>query len=261
MQEEEYNKIMQEQTLAGQVSDTATRQMQQQFFLEEKEKGMIKEQLDLGEELDRMEHLLRGHIQKDMNGQRVWVEPTDPDMIILTEYGIQLILNTVAWYINKNTLLSNYDAKTIMIKMRDFASALNKTIFMEYQKVFKQPSFEECKKVLRERIEKKIALREFSLEMAGQEFDKVKIEKEMMHQIEGRIEKEIGKIKESIMKTKLTRYLLLIREVQDAVHSTYNRAYMGMERKTLREHIHVAETRGGIPVQQNKGGLFGWLKG
>lgn len=261
MNQQEYDNLMQQQALAGQVSDTATRQMQQQYYTEAKEQGMIKEQLDLGEELDRIEHLLRGHIQKEVDGQKMWIEPIDPDMIILTEYGIQLILNTVAWYINKNTLLSNYDAPTILMKMRDFSSALNKTIFMEYQKVFKQPSFAECKGVLVERIRKKVELRQFVLEVMGKTSNKEEIEREILEQIENRIEKEIGKIKENIMKTKLTRYLLLTREIQDAVHSTYNRAFAGMERKTLREHIHVAETRGGVPVQQNKGGLFGWLKG
>lgn len=261
MNEQEYEIMMQNQQMAGIVSDTATKQMNQQFFLEEKEKGMIKEQLDLQEELDRIEHLLRGHTQKEINGQKQWVETTDPEMVILTEYGIQLILNTVNWYINKNTLLSNYDEPTILRKMRDFSSALNKTIFMEYEKIFKQPTFQECKDVLTDRLKKKVELREFTLELMGIKYNKEEIKKEMLDQLEGKIEKEIGKIRESIIKSKLTRYLLLIREVQDAVHSTYNRAYMGMERKTLREHIHVAETRGGMPIQQKSGGMFSWLKG
>jgi len=258
--EEDYDRLNERMTNA-QVNDIDNKQMQQQYFMEEQEKGMIKEQLDLGEELERMEHLLRGHIQREVNGQRKWVEPDDPDMVILTEYGIQLILNSVAWYINKNTLLSNYDAPTIQVKMCDFASTLNKTIFMEYQKVFKQPSFEECKDVIKQRIKKKVDLRMFALELVGQKGNSERIEKEIIEQMEGTIEKEMTKIKESIMKVKLTRYMLLMREVQDAVHSTYNRAYQGMERKTLREHIHVAETRGGVPVQQNRGGIFSFLKG
>ena len=260
MNSNEYEAQIQQSALAGQYSDTSSKQMQQQFILEEKEKGMIHEQLDLTDEVERIEHLLRGHVQKVVNGEKQWIEPTNPEMVILTEYGITLILNTISWYINKNTLLSNFDEKTIMRKMRDFSSALNKTIFMEYEKIFKRPTFEECKGVLEERIRKKVEIREFTLGLVGEKSDAKAIRKEMLDQLEGRIEKELEKIRESIMKSKLTRYLLLIREIQDAVHSTYNRAYMGMERKTLREHIQVTETKGGLPVNQSRG-MFSWLKG
>ena len=36
------------------------------------------------------------------------------------------------------------------------------------------------------------------------------------------------------------------RFVQDSVHSSYNRAWKGQERRTLREHIHITESKGGI---------------
>jgi hypothetical protein len=145
--------------------------------------------------------------------------------------------------------------------MRDFASALNKTVFMEYQKIFKQPTFDDCKKVLSERINKKVELRQYALELMGKKSNKDEIKKEMVDQMEDRVEKELGKIRETIMKTKFTRYLLLIREVQDVVHSTYLRAWKGQERATLRQHTQITETRGGVPVQQSKGGIFSFLKG
>lgn len=260
MNEQEYENMIRDRILAGQSSESSTKQMQNQLILEERERGMIHEQLDLTEEIQRIEHLLRGHVQREENGRLIWVESEDPDMIILTEYGIHLILNTISWYINKNTLLSNYDNETIIRKMRDFASALNKTIFMEYEKVFKRPTFQECKDVLMQRLKKKVELRTFALELVGEIPDQKKIEEEFLRQLETRVEKEMDKIRESIMKSKLTRYLLLIREVQDAVHSTYNRAYQGMERKTLREHVNVSEVRGTVPTQQ-KGGLLSWIKG
>lgn len=263
MNEAEYERTMQEQALAGQSAETSTKQMQQQFYQEEQEKGMIKEQLDLTEEVKKITLLLRGYHQEyDVDTEGIkWIKPIDSSMVILTEYGINLILNSLGFYLNKNTLLSNYDAPTILTKMRDFSSALNKTIFMEYQKVFIQPSFEECTKVFEERINKKVKLTAFNQRMMGQVVDEKEIRTNLMLEMDDRIEKEIGKIKEGIIKTKLTRYMLLMREVQDVVHSTYLRAYMGMERKTLREHLNVTETRGGMPVQQSKGGMWGWLKG
>ena len=238
-------------------------QAQQRFLLQEQEKGMLKEQLDLTEELERIEHLLRGHVLKDTGkGVRDWVEPKDKELIVLTEYGIHLVLNTINWYLNKNTLLSNYSEEVINQKMEDFASDLNDTMFMEYEKVFQYPAFEECKKVLLERINKRKDLRKFALEMMGQIPDEKKIKKELLQEVENKIEKEIQKIKEQIIKGKLKRFLILIRTIQDTVHSAYNRAYRGEERRTLREHISLSEIKGtSMPQQQKRGGMFGWLKG
>lgn len=238
-------------------------QAHQNLLLEGQEKGMIKEQLDLGEELERIEHLLRGHILEDKgNGVRGWAEPDDKNLVVLSEYGIHLVLNTITWYINKNTLLSNYSEEVINQKMEDFASDLNDTIFMEYEKVFQYPTFEDCKKVLEDRIEKKKELKKFALELVGKEPNDEEIEKELLEEVENKVEKEIQKIKEQIIKGKLKRFLILIRTIQDSIHSTYNRAYKGEERRTLREHIHLSEIKGtSIPHQQKGGGVFGWLKG
>lgn len=259
MTPEEIAYLQQQQGIQAQ---STVAQAQQQFLSQEQEKGMLKEQLDLGDELTRMEHLLRGHIFKKVNGVEVWEESTDNELVILTEYGVHLILNTITFYINKNTLLSNYSEEVINQKMEDFSSDLNDTIFMEYEKVFKYPTFEDCKKVLEERIEKRTELRKFALEMVGKEIDEAGIKKELLIEFENRVEKEIQKIKEQIIKSKLKRFLLLIRIIQDSIHSTYNRAYKGEERRTLREHIHLSEIKGtSTQAPQKKGGVFGWLKG
>ena len=42
-------------------------------------------------------------------------------MIILTDYGVNYIMGAVQWYLNKNTLLSNYDDDQIRQKMEDLA--------------------------------------------------------------------------------------------------------------------------------------------
>ena len=260
----EYNMMQQQQ--AGILSDTSTKQMQQQYFMEEKEKGMIAEQLSLADEIKRITLLLRGyHEEYDLETDQVkWVKPITTDLLNLTDYGVEWVLNTLSWYINKNTLLSFYDEKEILLKMHDFANAFEKTMFMNYKKIFNQPTIEECKEVLLKRVEKKAELRKFALELLGKTIDEdemLLIKEGLFAQYEDKLEKELENIREFLSSDKTKGYLLLNRVVQDIVHSTYKRAYNGMERKTLREHIHVAETRGGVPVQQNKGGVFGWLKG
>ena len=70
-------------------------------------------------------------------------------------------------------------------------------------------------------------------------------------------------VKEQIIKDKLKRFMILLRTVQDAVHSTYLRAWKGQERTTLRQHIHISESRGGSiqPQQPTKMNPLNWMRG
>ncbi len=239
-------------------------QSQQDYYMQNQEKGMIKEQLDLSEEMERIENLLRGRIIKKENGKKFWAEPMDNEMVILSEYGIHLILNVISWYINKNTLLSHYDDETILQKMEDFATDLSDTIFMEYEKIFQYPTFEDCQKILEERIENKIKLKKYAQEVLGKDLDEELIEEDIVAEMEDRIEIEMHKIKEQIIKGKLKRFMIVLRTIQDTVHSTYRRAWNGMERKTLREHVHISEMKGGgssLPMQQpSRMNPLNWVK-
>jgi hypothetical protein len=232
--------------------------------MEEQDKGILREQLDLSEELERIEHLLKGEVlQKNADGSRDWVSPPNEDLIVLSEEGVHLVLSTIQWYINKNTLLSNYDDDTILIKMQDFSHALNDALYMGYELYFEQPSFEACKKVIEKRIQRKIDIKQFSGEILGLEIDQKKERNKILAEMEGRLEEEIEKVKTQLMKNKLKRFELVMRVVQDAVHSTYLRAWKGQERRTLREHIQVTENKGGLtqpPRRRGIGEMFGWKK-
>lgn len=225
----------------------------QASMLREQERNVIKEQLSLGDELTTIENLLRGRILKENeHGGRNWIDAPSEEMQILTEHGVHLIMNTILFYLNKNTLLSNYETEIIAQKMEDFATDLTDTIFMEYEKVFKYPTLEDCKNVLMQRIEKKKELRKFAYKLMGKEVDDEEIVGEFIHEIENKIESELEKIREQIVKNKLKRFLIIIREVQDFVHSAYLRAWNGQERRTLRQHIHVTESLGGMGNYQQQ---------
>jgi len=256
MNQEEANYLANQQQQAqmqqAQGRINQLRQSEQETFLEKNEKSLIKEQLDLSEELERINFLLKGYVWDiDLNK---WMEPTDDEMVVLTDYGVHLIMNTIQWYINKNTLLSNYDEMTILSKMEDFATALADVVFMEYEKIFKYPSFEDCGKVLTARVDQKIEVQVFSAKLQDKKIEEKDVRKEIIDEMKGRIEMELTKIREQIIKNKLKRFELVIREVQDAVHSTYLRAWNGQERKTLREHVHITETKGMNFNQQQQGG-------
>lgn len=258
-QKEEENRMLVAQNQNSQIT-----QSQQAMASQEQDPNSLIVQLDLSNELKVIENLLRGNILKiDEQGIERWEEPTNQDLIILSDYGIHLIMNTISFYINKNTLLSNYDDETINKKMEDFSCDLADTIFMEYEKVFQYPSFQDCKDVLLARIEKKKELKKFALELVDKEVNEDEIEKELIDELEGKVDKEIQKIKEQIIKDKLKRYMILIRTVQDAIHSTYLRAWKGQERTTLRQHIHISESRGGGTIQQpqSKMNPLNWING
>jgi hypothetical protein len=239
-----------------------TMRNQQELMLDEANRSMAKDQLDLSEELERIEHLLRGHvIEYDKEGNRVWTAPKDSDMIVLSEYGIHLILNTITWYINKNTLLSNYTEETILSKMEDFSTALADVIYMEYERIFEYPSFEDLKTKFNDRIKLKTDMRMYAGELAKIKLNKEIEQEKILKQYEGRIEAELEKIKLQVIKDKLKRFEILIRCIQDSVHSTYLRAYKGMERRTLREHFHTTESIGGFNQQKTTAWTpLNWLR-
>jgi len=231
-----------------------------QNFNKQEEQSITREQLDLSEEISRIDYLIKGYsLEPGQDGVLRWVEPNDKDMIIFSEYGIHLIRNTICWYLNKNLLLSNFDEETIRKKMWDFTNDLIDTIFMEYDKVFLQPSVQDCIDVLKERIAKKVKIASYAHEILGKEIDEKKITDEKFKEIEDRIEEELEKIKQTLIKDKLKRYMLIVRTIQDAIHSTFMRAWRGQERATLRQHVHVSESRGNNPIQQQpQGGVWPW---
>ncbi len=267
-EEEERLYLEQQKTEIDLAQATATlaqtNQAQQSIELGGQESNMIKDQLDLSEELEMINNLLRGNVlRKDAaTGSTDWVKPDDPEMEVLSEYGIHLIMNTITFYINKNTLLSNYDEATINSKMEDFAGDLADTIFMEYEKVFQYPDEKQIEEKLLGRLERKRKEIISTKKLRRQEYDADEIWRKLVDEINPTVERQ--KIKEQLVKNKLKRFMLLLRCVQDTVHSTYLRAWKGQERTTLRQHIHITENRGSnqYPPPQTPSRInpLNWLK-
>ena len=63
------------ENLVGMRAQNLSLRNEQELTMAEKERGMIKDQLDLTEELERIEHLLRGHTLKyNEQGDKEWIE-------------------------------------------------------------------------------------------------------------------------------------------------------------------------------------------
>jgi len=215
----------------------------------------INEQLDLGDVLERMHNLLRGYVLKKDGSSMQWVKPENSDLIVLSDYGVSYIMQMLQSYLTKNTLLSNYDDKQINAKMEDFSITLADDIFMEYDKMFYEPTLEECKAELKKRVQQKVNIRAFALNLMDKEVDKDMLEKSILKEMEGTVERELNTIKDQKRKNKLKRFESIIRMVQDTVHSAYQRAWKGQERNTARSHMHITETKGGMFTPQQQSGF------
>lgn len=226
--------------------------------------GMVREQLDLTNEIRRIDALLRGcTLEIDEYGNEKWVQPTDDRMKIFSEYGIQEIRNLIAWYINKNTLLSNFpEIEMINKKMRRFAHALNDLIYMKYEEIFEEPSAQACIDELKKRLKNKEQIKKFVYDSIGRFSTDESIQDELKKEMEGKMEKELENIKNQLLKNKLKKFDMVQREIEDAVHATLLRAYKGEERGSFRRHMNINEHSGfvgGAPTQQPTGikALFG----
>lgn len=99
------------------------------------DENLIRWQLDLKEDLDRIYHLLKGHEIRHDGDQIIYVEPTDPKLRPFNEFGVQLLMNIMSFYLNRNTLLSNYDSDTIDWKVLDFGYEITDLIHNRYQEM------------------------------------------------------------------------------------------------------------------------------
>ncbi len=98
--------------------------------------NLIVWQLELDNILERIEHLLKGDILKDDGeGNIVYTTPENRDLVVLNEYGVQLIMNIISMYLNRNTILSNYTDVRIFEILYDVGNELADLIYINYEKM------------------------------------------------------------------------------------------------------------------------------
>lgn len=232
-----------------------------QYYLEEQEKNLAESQLEVESIIAKIYHLLKQDVFRlnEKNKVMEWNPIEDEKQRALSDWGVDRIMQVVNFYVNKNTLLSNFDVEQINRIMLRFVVELNDLVLLKYKQLFKEPTFEECKEILEERIENRKKLRAFALEIAGKTPDEEEIKKELLEEAEATIEKEIQKIREEQRKEKLREYGLLMAQIESIVYSTFNRAYRGEERGSIRRHQNITEL---ISPRSNqmpeKRRFFGW---
>jgi len=258
--QEEYANIMDSSQLQQQLG-MSNLQAQQQLLMQEQERGLAEEQLDVEDIIDRIYNLLQGRELKDLGQGKEWIESSTKGMKVLSDWGIQRVMQIIRFHINKNTLLSNFREEQINRLMYDFTTELNDLVLLKYKQLFREPTFEECKKIVENRLLEKQKIKMFSNEVLGLNSNEEQIKTDLLLELEGRIEYEIGKIRDDERKEKIKEYGLLLSEIEQSIYSTINRALGGKERETLRRHAQFSEIRALQPESmQKKGGMFSWLR-
>ncbi len=108
----------------------------QTVFNQAQDSNLIVWQLELDNILERIEHLLKGDIIKDDGeGNITYETPDDESLIILNNYGAQLIMNVISFYLNRNTILSNYDDKRINEILFDLGNELSDVVYINYEQM------------------------------------------------------------------------------------------------------------------------------
>jgi hypothetical protein len=137
-EENQYMRLLQQELREAEIKNKQQSNLiaQASGFNFPSEDNLIRFQLDLKEDIDRLYHLLKGHqLRYDAKGNYVYVEPDEDSLKPFNEFGVQLIMNIMSFYLNRNTLLSNYDEDTIYWKVLDFGNEISDLILCRYKEM------------------------------------------------------------------------------------------------------------------------------
>lgn len=226
-----------------QIRNMASQNQQAQMssFAQNRDVNIAELQLLLKDELDRIFHLISGHVLSiDKEGNELWVEPNDDRLKILSEYGVKQIMNIVTQYISRNKLLSYYDEDTIKWKVYDFGIELSDLILNRYEAFFFYPKPEEL-------FEKyKPLIRKYNLKISDEDL--------YTKCIQWSTEE---------LDEKSAHYPMIVLAIVDSIDDTYRRALGGRERESFRKYMHISQniTPTGMPIPQSQPGIIKRLFG
>lgn len=204
------------------------------------DQNLVQWQLELDSILERIEHMLRGDKPKFINGSLIFSPPTSNEERIFTEFGIGEIMRILSMYLNRNTILSNYDEDTINWKVYDFGKEVSDQIYLKYEVMFATMTMEDCFRKVFDTNAKliKVSEKEWIYEKEHPDGSKNLIQL---------TPEELALVLKEYRTQKLEKrklYPMIVRQLVDIVHSAYLRALNGGERLSLHEarSVHQNET-------------------
>ena len=116
--------------VANQSKDNALLQQASTLFSSEENDNLIKWQLDIERELVRIERLLRKQVPKRDKEGNIYYADVAKEEQIFNENGINSIMNKLAWYVNKNIILSCYTTDEVNKIMLEFGYMISDFIYI-----------------------------------------------------------------------------------------------------------------------------------
>ena len=259
--QDNYEQMMGQASIAGQTQRNASEAAQ--YYLEEKEKGIIDVQLEVDSIKQEIYHLLKqDSFQLNEETKKTsWIPLKNLSERTLTDWGVERLMQLIHFYINKNNLLTNFSEQQVNRIMLTFMKEVNDLVLLKYQNLFRVPTFEECKTMIEEKVSDRKDMKVFTAQILGKEYNENEITKELMFELEKTLEKEMEKIREEKRKEKIRDYGMLVAQLEVIVYAALNRAFRGEERGSIRRHTQISELIGGRNQQatpQSKGGIFPW---
>lgn len=181
--------------------------------------------LNLNKTKARIKHNLSGDVlQVDERGGDSWKPNTNDDEIILSNIGVNRIMNILDFYLNEDQLLTNYKEEQIDWKVRDFGIELNDLIYCNYESYFHYPTPEQL----------------FEKYLPVVKKNNLKISENELYQ------KCVIMSKEE-MRKKINHYSMMVLSLVDIVHATLLRALNGEFNKSIRTQYSVHESKSYTP--------------
>lgn len=248
--------------LIGQAGGQATLGAAAQTYLDEQSRALAEKQLDVKKMRAECYYLLKQYSWNPSDNGEEWTTLKDQRSRILTDWGVDRIMQVIHFYINQSNLLSNFKEDEIRYLMQKFLLEVNDLVLLKYEFLFVQPSFEECEEIFKQRLKEKIKLKMFAQEIVGYNPNEKQITDEVNKSIEGKVYYEIQKIRMEQRKQRLREFSMILAQLEVIVLGALNRALNGEERGSLRRHTQMLEMIGASAQQAKEtGGMFKWLKG
>ena len=259
--EQPYNEIAEQAAAHAGISQAnmgSAQAKQLQYQVEEQDKNIAEAQLEVDETLTKVYHLLKQDVLKVDPETNVlkWVALKDRKKRILTDEGVDRVMRSASSFINKETLLSNFDEATIKRRMLEFSITFTELIFLKYEIYFNSPTIQECYDILNERVDNLIEKKKMSLKLRGETLNENVIRKKVISEL-GNEEDELEKIMVDLRKLNLKEFSALFYEIKALVEAVQNRAWKGQERSSLRKHQSISEVIGGKQQMPQSKGWFG----
>ena len=100
------------------------------------EQNLIEWQLDFKKDLEEIRNYLSGYKKEyDEKGNERYVAPEKDEEVPFNDFGVNVIMGHIRAYLNRNTVLSNYDSKRIKKILFDLGMQLGNEIENTYEEL------------------------------------------------------------------------------------------------------------------------------